>query len=487
MTDRPAGETVGERPAISLGEAVVPLIALFAAMIGGSLWLGFGGDVLLLALIAAAIVAGLSAKRQGAGWDDIQRIAGQRIAEAFPALLILLAIGALLGSWMFSGTIPLMVVLGIGLIDPQFMALTAFVATALMSLISGTSWGSAGTMGVALMGGAEAMGLPLAPVAGAVVSGAYLGDKLSPVSDMTNIAAIGAGAELYAHIRHMLATSVPPAIVAAIVFAVAGAAGAPDSAASLAASADVARELGAIFRLEWWAALPLVVALVGIALRMPAALVVLASALLALAVGIAGQGFAPAAAATTFASGFDLAAVGREGVSDAVANLLQRGGVLPMAGTLVFVVAAFMLAAGMEASGALPRLLDALLARVRSAFGLVAASMAAGFTMVGVTSHGGVTALLVGRMFGPSYRARNLAPENLSRAIEDSVTVTEPLMPWTVSGIFMASTLGVSTLALAPWAVFCWLGPVCSLAAAALYEATGRGLKETLRSTDADE
>ena len=139
---------------------------------------------------------------------------------------------------------------------------------------------------------------------------------------------------------------------------------------------------------------------------------------------------------------------------------------MSMSGTLLFIIAAFLLAAGMKVSGAIDRLLNALLDLVQSVVSLVAATMAAGAIMVAMTSHGGVTALIVGGLFRRPFAERDLEPQYLSRTIEDSVTVTEPLMPWTVSGVFMASTLGVPTLALAPWAVFCWLGPVTSLAAA---------------------
>ncbi|MEZ5894154.1 MAG: Na+/H+ antiporter NhaC family protein [Parvularculaceae bacterium] len=219
---------------LPLALALIPLLTLFGAIIAGVITLGFSSDLLLVSILAAAASGGAIAVHQGKTWTDIQAEAGRRIAEALPAILILLSIGALLGSWMFSGTIPLMVALGVDLIHPNFMALTAFAATALMSTISGTSWGSAGTIGVALMGAASAMGLPLAPVAGAVVSGAYFGDKLSPLSDMTNIAAIGAGAKLYDHVRHMLWTNLPPAVIAMLVYAMIGFFGAPMEGASLA-------------------------------------------------------------------------------------------------------------------------------------------------------------------------------------------------------------------------------------------------------------
>ncbi|UVI39568.1 Na+/H+ antiporter NhaC family protein [Qipengyuania spongiae] len=461
---------------LPLGLALLPIVALFGAIGVAMATIGTDGDALLLSILFAAAVAGLVARHAGTGWAAMQDETARQIAEAFPAILILLSIGALIGSWMFGGTIPLLVVLGIDLIDPNYMALTAFVATALMSLISGTSWGSAGTIGVALMGAAAAMQVPLAPIAGAVLSGAYLGDKLSPLSDMTNISAIGAGAELYAHIRHMMWTSVPSALIALVVFAAMGLTGATASGAAAANTATIRDELGSAFILGPIEALPLAVALVGIALRKPPALVILGSAVLALAIGVIHQGFAPAQAMASFVNGFDSGTVlpGRT-LAPTIINLLDRGGLTSMAGTLLFIFAAFLLAAGMAVSGALERLLDALLRLVGSVASLIAATMAAGAIMVAMTSHGGVTALVVGGLFRRPYADRDLAPENLSRTIEDSVTVTEPLMPWTVSAVFMASTLGVPTLAYAPWALFCWLSPLASLAVALSFGPAARG------------
>ena len=467
MAEAHSGQAPEPRPPLSLGLSLLPIIALFGAIGISMATVGTGGGALLLSILFAATIAGLVARKAGAGWQEIQQETGRQIADALPAILILLTIGALIGSWMFSGTIPMMVVLGIDLIDPRFMVLTAFVATAVMSLISGTSWGSAGTIGVALMGAAQAMGLPLAPVAGAVVSGAYFGDKLSPLSDMTNIAAIGAGADLYDHIRCMLWTSLPAAAIAVVTFAGLGLAGVSSGTLASSDAALIKSELVGVFDLGPLAALPLLVALVGIALRKPPALVILASSVLALIVGIFGQGFSFVGAVASFVDGFSAAAnlTGAE-FTPSVENLLNRGGLMSMSGTLLFIIAAFLLAAGMKVSGAIDRLLNALLGLVQSAVSLVAATMAAGAIMVAMTSHGGVTALIVGGLFRRPFAERNLEPQYLSRTIEDSVTVTEPLMPWTVSGVFMASTLGVPTLALAPWAVFCWLGPVTSLAAA---------------------
>jgi NhaC family Na+:H+ antiporter len=172
-------------------------------------------------------------------------------------------------------------------------------------------------------------------------------------------------------------------------------------------------------------------------------------------------------------TGADVAVLG-----DAFRTLVVRGGLYGMAPTLIVIIAAFLLAAAMDVSGALALLIGRMLAAVRSVFGLIAATMASGATMIGLTSHGGVTALVIGGMFQQAYRERGLAPENLSRSLEDSITITEPLMPWTVSAVFMATTLGVPTLAYAPWASFCYGGPVFSLLIAALYRRTGFGIRE---------
>ena len=163
--------------------------------------------------------------------------------------------------------------------------------------------------------------------------------------------------------------------------------------------------------------------------------------------------------------------------SDMLLSLLNRGGVNSMSTTLIIIVAAFLLAAGMDVSGALDKLLQTMIERANSVFGLIAATLASGATMIALTSHGGVTALIVGGLFQDGYRERGLAPENLSRSLEDSVTILEPLMPWTVSAIFMATTLGVPTVEYMPWAVFCMTGWIFSLLLAAFYERTGFGLK----------
>jgi Na+:H+ antiporter, NhaC family len=471
------------RPLTTL-EALLPLFVLVGLLVAGGLTVGVTGEMLVAVILAAAASAGFIAARHGVTWDEIQRSTGDKIAAVLPALLILLSIGMLIATWVLSGTIPWLVYQGVRLVRPELLIITAFLATAVMSLCTGTSWGSAGTIGVALMGMAAALDAPLAATAGAVVSGAYFGDKLSPLSDSTNICAIGADAPLYAHIRHMLYTALPSFVIAVLVYGFAARL-TPFAGDGLPASArTLLTDLDTVFTLHWIVLLPPAVVIWSIVRRTPPALAITLSALVAAGIGIVVQGFGVQHAVTAAISGFRLDMVTATGVdgdnlSPAFATLVQRGGLYSMATTLIVVFSAFLLAGAMDAAGALDLLIRRMLEAVRSVFGLIAATMAAGLTMIGLTSHGGVTALVIGGLFQQAYRDRGLDTVNLSRSLEDGVTITEPLMPWTVSAVFMATTLGVPTVAYAPWAVFCYGGPVFSLLIAGTYRYVGIGIRET--------
>jgi NhaC family Na+:H+ antiporter len=408
----------------------------------------------------------------------VQRSTGEKLASVLPAILILLSIGMLIGTWVVSGTIPFLVYYGLKIVDPSYLVLTAFLSTAAMSICTGTSWGSAGTIGVALMGMAAALDAPLGVTAGAVVSGAYFGDKLSPLSDSTNISAIGAGSELYAHIRHMLYTAVPSFVIAACIYAMVDV-----QAESGALGANrLMTDLETIYSWSPLVLLPLAVVVIGIVSNTPPVIAMAFSSVVAALVGMWLQGFSLESALLSGVSGFDLSMLADKQLSadslgEDVSSLLSRGGLYSMVNTLLVIIAAFLLAGAMDVSGALDRLISGLLAAVHSTFGLIAATMAAGTTMISLTSHGGVTALVIGELFQKAYDERGLARVNLSRSLEDSITIVEPLMPWTVSAVYMATTLGVPTMEYAPWAFFCIGGPVFSLLYASTFDRLGVGLK----------
>ncbi len=466
---------------LSLTAAVLPLIVMLVLLAAGGLLLEIGNELLVLVMLAAAAVAGTVAARVGCTWDAIQRATGDKLAAVLPAILILLSIGMLIATWVLSGTIPMLVYYGLELVNPSYLLLTAFLATAVMSLSTGTSWGSAGTIGVALMGMASALDAPLGAVAGAVVSGAYFGDKLSPLSDSTNICAIGARANLYAHVRHMLYTALPSFVVSVGVYTLlappmAGGDGLPPRAARLLADVD------RVWALDPLALLPAAVVIIGIIRKIPPVLAMAASSVVAATLGVLHQGFSVAGALITAVRGFDAGMTRSLGLDpgafgDAFLSLVNRGGLESMTPTLLVIIAAFLLAGALDASGALELIIQRMLQAVRSTFGLIGATMAAGSAMIALTSHGGVTALVIGDLFQKAYRERRLAAVNLSRSLEDSVTIVEPLMPWTVSAVYMAGTLGVPTIDYLPWAIFCLGGPVFSLLLAATFDRTGFGLR----------
>lgn len=474
---RPAPDDMG------VFEAALPIATMLGLFGAALVFLETSTEMLVAILLLSAGVAGWIARRHGAGWEEIQTATGERLASVLPGLLILLAIGMLIATWILSGTVPFLVYWGLQVVNPQYLLLTAFLSTAVMSLVTGTSWGSAGTLGVALMGMTAALDLSLPATAGAVVSGAYLGDKLSPLSDTTNCTAIAADIPLYTHIRHMLWTAVPSFVVACTAYFVVALGGSsegaqqpvPESATRLLA------DLERVFDLGPMVLIPPAVVVLSIVRKTPPALAIALSSLAAAVVGVAVQGFGVTEAISAAVVGFRLELLASTGtdvasVGDGFATLVERGGLYGMSNTLILVLAAFLLAGAMQASGAMDFLIRRLVASVRSVFGLVAATMTAGATMIALTSHALVTVLVIGEIFQGAYDKEGMARENLSRSLEDSVTLTEPLMPWTVSALFMASTLGVPTIAYLPWAVFCYTGCVFSLTLAAQFGATGLGL-----------
>ncbi len=457
-------------PPLSLGAALLPIATMLSALVVGAMLGALTAESIVIAMLTAAAVAGVIAVRRGARWLDIQQATADQVARVLPALLILLAIGMLIATWMLAGTIPYLVAWGVRLVQPEWLALTAFFAAALMSTCTGTSWGSAGTIGVAMMGTAAALDVSLPMVAGAVISGAYFGDKMSPLSDTTIVAALAAEVDVYAHIRHMVFTAGPSFLVAGVVYAVLG--GARDLDTSAATASALLAELDRVFRLHAVVLLPPIVVLVAVWRRLPSVLAVTLSSVVAAAIAVLVQGRSVLTVMVAAVSGvratmFDAPSAATMYSTDLV-RLVERGGMQSMTFTFVIVFAAFLLTGAMQVSGALDVLLARLLASVRSAFGLVAATMTAGLTVIGLTSHASVTMLVVGGLVRDAYRTRDLPPVLLSRSLEDSVTVTEVLMPWTVSAVFMAGTLGVPTVAYAPWTVFCWMGPVMSLGLAAV-------------------
>lgn len=352
---------------------------------------------------------------------------------------------------------------GVQIVNPKFMLVTALFASAILSVVTGTSWGAAGTIGVAMMGIAGGLGVSLPATAGAVVSGAFFGDKLSPLSDTTNLAPMAAGSELYEHIAHMLYTTIPATIVSLAVYFVVGL----KTTGSLVTPESVQLmmdQLDEMFVFNPIILLPFVLVIAGSFLKWPTIPTMVGSSFLCIILGITVQGFSLVNGTTALISGFDLSMTGFTGEASAeVIKLINRGGVTSVTGTTVLIFCAMGFAGIISVSGMLDKVLELLLKKVKSTVGLIGSTIAACFTVALTTGSSYLTILVPGELFKDAFKKRGLAAKNLSRTLEDSGTVLVPLVPWSAAGAYMAVTLGVDTVKYLPWAIMNYTGIVMAI------------------------
>jgi NhaC family Na+:H+ antiporter len=418
-------------------------------------------------LIIAAFFSAIIVSRLGYTWKEMQDSINEKILISLPAILILWSVGFIIGSWMFAGTVPMIIYYGVQIISPKYLLVTGFLLTAIVSTATGTSWGSAGTMGVAIIGIAAGLGVPLPMAAGAVVSGAYFGDKLSPLSDSTNIAPIAAGSELYEHIRHMLYTTVPAAILSIIVYLIAGFT-LETSGSAVASTSALLNQLDAMYTWNPILLLPAVLMIYGSLKKWPPMPTMLGTSILATILGVIIQGFSMKNGFSAMVKGFNVSMTGFEGdVLPMVTTLLNRGGGWGAAGTTVLIICAMGFAGIIASAGMLDVVMERLASKIKSVLGLVATTVFSCVTMAIVTGSSYLTILIPGELYRNEYKKRNLHPKNLSRTLEDSGTVFVGIVPWSAAGVFMTNALGVSTLEYLPWAVLNYSGMIFALILAA--------------------
>lgn len=465
----------------NLFEAFSPIVVMLLLLAIGFGVYGFSPEPLL---ILASVYAGFIAWRLGYTWDEMMEGIQEKIKQAMPAILILISIGILIGTWMIAGTIPMMIYYGLKMIDPTFIVLIAFVVSAIISIVTGTSWGSAGTVGVALMGIATGLGASLPATAGAVVAGAYFGDKLSPLSDTTNLAPIAAGSELYEHIRHMLWTTVPAAVISMIIYLFVGF-NVSSTEVSTPETMNVMLEtLTAMFDWNIFLLVPPAIVLYGAIRKKPTLPTVIISSIVAAIISKFVQGFSVTDIFASTVSGFDVAMVNRtnfdpDTVIPEVLSLVHQGGMQSMTGVVLIAFSAFIFAGIMTKSGSLEVIIQALMKVVKRTGDLILTTVLSCITMALVTGNSYLSIIVPGETFKDTYKKNNLQAKNLSRTLEDSGTVVVPLVPWSSAGVFMAGTLGVSTLSYAPWAILCYIGFIFAI----ILGYTGIGIAKI---TDAD-
>lgn len=449
-----SGNKTKAQPRPTLVQALLPLLGLLVCLGGGYAVLKLPTQVCLL---GAAVVAGFVGLWIGIGWDDMVEGMVEKVSASFGSIMVMICVGAMIASWIFSGTIPMLIYYGIKLIDPRFLFVTGFLVCAIISTFTGTSFGSAGTAGVAVMGVAIATGAPLPVAAGAVISGAVFGDKLSPFSDTTMLAPVAAGCDLYDHIKHMIYTTGSATILSIVVYAVVGLTLPKESMASPELVQQMLGTLETMFHFNPILLLPPVVVLLGAFFHKPTVPCMLLASVLAIVMGMVVQGFSFATGMTAFYSGFNVSMTNFSGeVIPQINTLLNRGGLMGMMSTILLIFCAFAFGGIYSKSGCIAVILEQLMKGIRSVGSLVSSTVLATIFMSLVTGSSYLAILVPGEMFAPAFDQFGLHRKNLSRTLEDAGTCVVPLVPWAVAGTYMANTLGVSTVAYLPWAVLCY-------------------------------
>lgn len=443
-----------QKPLPSLGYSLFTLFLVFAILIGGLV--GLGAPIQILMLISFVVAIPL-AMRIGYTYKEVEGFAFDLIRRALQAVMIYLAVGALIGAWILSGTVPTLVYAGLAIISPQFFFLTALLLCVIVSLAVGTSFGTIGTMGLALIGVAAALDLPLGIAAGAIISGAVFGDKMSPLSDTTNLAPAVSGSELIPHIRHMMWTTVPALILTAILFTVINLSYG-QSQLGTDQIETTASALSDTFKLGYIALIPALVVFVLLLLRMPAFPSIFVGALVGALIAVLYQGASVTEALSVAYNGYEATT----GV-DTVDQLLTTGGVASFLDLVALVLAALGLGGILSGSGVLQAVLNSFSGKITTDRRLVVATLLVTFVSNVVGSAINVALVIAGTLMSPLYDKSNLERKNLSRAIEDAGTMTGFIIPWNLAATFAAGALGVSPFAFIPFCFICFLTPLISL------------------------
>jgi NhaC family Na+:H+ antiporter len=465
-----------ENKELSIWEAVLPVIAL-VGMLAYNVFV-FGDDALSgsnqFILLLGGAVAAFVGFRNKVSFDSMMKEVAENIKSTSGAILILLMVGALAGTWLISGVIPAMIYYGLQVLNPTVFLAACLIICAVISIATGSSWTTSATVGIALIGIGDALGISMGMTAGAVLSGAYFGDKMSPMSDTTNLAPAMAGTDLFTHIRYMVYTTVPTFIISLLFFIVLGftqdISGEVDSKTLLI-------DIEKAFHISPWLFLVPIIVITLIVKKTSPLIALLAGTILAAVFALIFQPEVVAQIAEvkqlTFSSAYKgvMKAITVETSvateNKALADLFTAGGMSKMMGTIWLILCAMVFGGIMDAIGALARISSFMLSLFDSVFGLFASTV---FTCIGLnfTASDQYLAIVVpGKMYAKAYKDKGLAPENLSRTLEDSGTVTSVLIPWNTCGAYHSGVLGVSVFDFGLYAIFNWLSPFMTLIFAA--------------------
>ncbi|MER1999131.1 MAG: Na+/H+ antiporter NhaC, partial [Lysinibacillus sp.] len=447
-------QTIRKLPLPSLKVALIPLISMIVILFTGLFV--FEADA-HIPIVLSAIIAAVVALFIGYTWKEIEQGIINGISLSLQAVLILIILGMVISTWLAAGVVPSMIYYGLDFLSPAFFLPLSIIICSIVAVASGNAWTAAGTIGIAVMGIGIVLGFNPAMVAGAVISGCYFGDKLSPLSETTNMSPGVVGVELFDHIRHMFWTTIPAWIISIILFFFIGLS---QEAASQGVNdiTVIQTELNSLFTISPWLLLVPVIVLTLIALKMPAIPGLLTGAVLGAIVAVLVQGVSFTDILSNMIYGFAM-----ESENEVLNNLLNNGGTEAMMYTVSLVMLAMSLGGILEMSGVLESLVNSLLKIARTSSSLIITTVATCIATNIIACDQYLSILIPGRMYLKAYRKKGLHPKNLSRTLEDAGTMTSPLVPWNTCGVFMASTLGVATLEYLPFAFLCIISPIVAV------------------------
>lgn len=457
----------------SMIDCLIPFIALIFMLSGAVYYFGdnsTGGPNQIALMLATAIAAAIGIKNNHK-WADIEKAMIHGISISMGAIFILLAVGALIGTWMLSGTVPTMIYYGLKLLNPTFFYPVACIICGIVALSIGSSWTTAATIGVALMGISIGLGLDPAITAGAIISGSYFGDKISPLSETTNLAPVVAGAELFSHIKYMMWTTVPSITISLCLFTFLGLSA--DITSTPLAVNDINQQLETNFNISIINLIPVVLLFIMAVKKVPAFPAVFIGALLGAVWALLFQqdliqtlseddlSSATAMVTTVWTALFD-GVVLNSGDKD-LDSLLSGGGMSSMMTIIWLIMCALMFGAVLEYLGMLKRFVSAILSSVKSVGGLIASTICTCFGTNLITADQYISIVMPGRMYKEEYQRRNLDPLVLSRTLEDSGTVTSVLIPWNTCGAFFFGVLALTSYEYIFYCFFNLINPILAM------------------------
>ncbi len=438
----------------SFMQALIVFLSIVAILILGLIVLEVDLHVLLILGLCVAVVTSLLL---GYKWQDLENAMCNGVSRAMSAMFIFILIGMIVGAWIQAGTVPALIYYGLNILSAKIFLPAGLIICSIAALATGSSWSTVGTVGLALMGIGQGLGIPPQIIAGMIISGAYFGDKMSPLSDTTNLAPISAGTDLYTHIKAMLYSTVPTYIICIILYSIIGL---RYSSGQLDVSAvrEIQETLAANFNLNLIVLLPMIVTLTLSVMKVAAIPAMAIGSFLGSIMAIVFQNATLAETISVLNYGFEI-----ETGLEIVDGLLNRGGIQSMMWTFSLAFCALSLGGVLDEMGYMSALVEKITKSIKKPATIFAATIISSWISVAAMGEQYLSIILNGRLYKDAYEKEGLAPQMLSRALEEGGTLGSALIPWTTCATFAAPILGVPTTQYAPWAFFNWMNPLISI------------------------